>query len=62
MVKRARAALGDGPTVIGVGGIATADDVRAMRDAGANLVQLYTSFVYEGPGLVARICRDLVAA
>ena len=60
MVKTARAALGEGPTIIGVGGIATADDVRAMRDAGANLCQIYTAFVYEGPGLAARICRDLV--
>ena len=62
MVKRAREALGNGPTIIGVGGVATADDVRAMRGAGANLVQLYTSFVYEGPRLVARLCRELVRA
>lgn len=59
MVARARARLGPSPTLIGVGGISTADDVRAMQDAGANLVQLYTSFIYEGPSLIARLCREL---
>ena len=41
--------------VIGVGGILTADDARAMLDAGASLVQLYTGYIYAGPGLVAAI-------
>jgi len=41
--------------VIGVGGIATADDGLAMLDAGASLLQLYTGFIYGGPQLV----RDL---
>ncbi len=47
--------------IIGVGGIATADDARAMRDAGASLVQLYTALVYGGPGLPGRLLRDLAA-
>lgn len=38
--------------IIGVGGIMTADDGRAMLDAGADLLQVYTGFVYGGPGLV----------
>src|SRR5690606_10442951 len=38
-------------TIIGVGGVFTADDVRAKLDAGASLVQVYTGFVYEGPGM-----------
>ncbi len=37
--------------IIGVGGVSTADDVRAMQDAGADLVQIYSALVYEGPGL-----------
>ncbi|NYE69064.1 dihydroorotate dehydrogenase [Microlunatus parietis] len=41
--------------VIGVGGIMTADDARAMFDAGAALVQLYTGFIYAGPGLIRAI-------
>ncbi|MCR3748477.1 quinone-dependent dihydroorotate dehydrogenase [Lentzea californiensis] len=45
--------------VIGVGGIASADDAKRMVDAGASLVQIYTGFIYEGPGLVSRINRAL---
>ncbi|MEU7477322.1 quinone-dependent dihydroorotate dehydrogenase [Lentzea sp. NPDC042327] len=45
--------------VIGVGGIATPDDALRMIDAGASLVQLYTGFIYEGPGLVSRINEAL---
>ncbi len=41
--------------VIGVGGIMTPADAAAMFDAGAQLVQLYTGFIYGGPGLVAAI-------
>lgn len=41
--------------LIGVGGIMTADDGRAMLDAGASLLQLYTGYIYGGPALV----RDL---
>lgn len=48
--------------VIGVGGVATADDVRAKLDAGATLVQLYTALVYAGPGLPGRLLRELRAA
>lgn len=61
MVARARSVLGDGATIIGVGGVACADDVRALRDAGATLCQVYTAFVYEGPRLAARICRELAS-
>jgi dihydroorotate dehydrogenase len=45
--------------LVGVGGIATAEDVLAKIEAGATAVQLYTAFVYEGPGLVRRLVRDL---
>jgi dihydroorotate dehydrogenase len=59
VVRRAREALGPEKTVIGVGGIETAADVRAMRDAGADLVQLYTSFIYEGPFVARKLARAL---
>ena len=39
----------------------SAADARAMLDAGADLIQLYTGFIYEGPGLVRDICRALIA-
>jgi dihydroorotate dehydrogenase len=43
--------------VIGVGGIMTRDDGQAMLDAGARLLQVYTGYVYGGPGLVADLNR-----
>jgi len=47
--------------LIGVGGIASADDAYAKIRAGASLLQIYTALVYEGPGLVNRIKRGLAA-
>jgi dihydroorotate dehydrogenase len=38
--------------VIGVGGVMTPDDGLALLDAGARLIQVYTGFIYAGPGLV----------
>jgi dihydroorotate dehydrogenase len=43
--------------VIGVGGILTRDDGRAMLDAGARLLQVYTGYVYRGPALVSALNR-----
>ncbi len=51
--------LGGRLPLVGVGGIATAEDVLEKIRAGATAVQLYTAFVYEGPGLVRRLVRDL---
>ncbi len=45
--------------LVGVGGIATAEDAWARIRAGASLVQLYSALVYEGPGLARRITRGL---
>ncbi len=46
--------------VLGVGGIASPADARQKLDAGAALLQIYTGFIYEGPGLARRICKSLV--
>ncbi|TAE20949.1 MAG: quinone-dependent dihydroorotate dehydrogenase [Cytophagales bacterium] len=46
--------------IIGVGGIFTADDAREKLEAGASLVQVYTGFIYEGPGMAKRICKGLL--
>ncbi|MNL39747.1 Dihydroorotate dehydrogenase [compost metagenome] len=46
--------------VIGVGGIATPGQALEKINAGAGLIQLYTGFIYEGPGVVSRICKALV--
>lgn len=51
--------VGDTLPIIGVGGIFGPDDALRMFDAGAALIQIYTSFIYEGPGIVARINRAL---
>ena len=47
--------------IIGVGGIHSADDALEKLEAGASLVQLWTGFVYEGPGLVKQINKALLA-
>ncbi len=60
VISYLRAKLGKDFPIIGVGGIMTADDALDKLKAGADLVQLYTGFVYEGPGLVKEICERMV--
>ena len=47
--------------IIGVGGIHTAEDAIEKLEAGADLVQLYTGFIYEGPALIKAINKKLLA-
>ena len=46
--------------IIGVGGIHSANDALDKLDAGADLVQLYTGFVYEGPKLIKDINKAII--
>ena len=46
--------------IIGVGGIGSPDDALRMFDAGADLIQIYTAFIYRGPGLIRQINQTLV--
>jgi len=46
--------------IIGVGGIHSADDAIEKLKAGATLLQVYTGFVYEGPGIANRINRAIL--
>jgi dihydroorotate dehydrogenase len=46
--------------IIGVGGIASPEDALEKLNAGASLVQMYTGFIYEGPGLAKKINRAIV--
>ncbi|NRD23855.1 quinone-dependent dihydroorotate dehydrogenase [Winogradskyella litoriviva] len=46
--------------IIGVGGIHSADDALEKIEAGADLVQVYTGFIYEGPSLIKRINKALL--
>jgi dihydroorotate dehydrogenase len=56
-----RKATGGALPLVGVGGIAGAEDAWARIRAGASLVQLYSAMVYEGPGIARRILRGLEA-
>jgi dihydroorotate dehydrogenase len=56
-----RSASGGELPLIGVGGIATAEDAWERICAGASLVQLYSAMVYEGPGIARRIALGLAA-
>jgi dihydroorotate dehydrogenase len=62
VIRALRAALGPGYPIIGVGGVMRPADAVAKIEAGADLVQIYTGFIYGGPALIhgaARALRDL---
>ncbi len=46
--------------LVAAGGVFTVADVQEKLEAGASLVQVYTGYIYEGPGLPARLCRELL--
>jgi dihydroorotate dehydrogenase len=62
MLARVRRLAGDKLVLVGVGGIDSGVAARQKLAAGADLVQLYTGMVYEGPGLPARIVAELARA
>jgi len=51
--------LGKSYPIIGVGGIMKPEDAIEKIKAGANLVQVYSGFIYEGPGFAKRVCEEL---
>ena len=59
VVAQLRAALGSAYPIIGVGGVTSAADARSKVAAGADLVQIYTGFIYKGPELVGEAARML---
>jgi dihydroorotate dehydrogenase len=59
-LRAVRAAVGAEYPLIGVGGILSGQDARARREAGADLVQIYTGFIYRGPELI-RECAAALA-
>jgi dihydroorotate dehydrogenase len=59
VIRQLRAALGPRYPIIGVGGVMSAADARSKRDAGADLVQIYTGLIYKGPQLVSDCARAL---
>ncbi len=60
MVRWIREATNARKPIIGVGGIDSFESALEMLRSGADLLQVYTGLVYEGPGLAARINRSLV--
>jgi dihydroorotate dehydrogenase len=60
-LRQFRHASGSALPLVGVGGIASAEDAWARIRAGASLVQLYSAMVYEGPGIAKRIVRGVEA-
>ena len=59
VIRQLRAALGSRFPIIGVGGIMSADDAIGKMRAGADVVQIYTGLIYEGPALVRRVAHAL---
>jgi dihydroorotate dehydrogenase len=62
VIRYLREKLGSGFPIIGVGGIMTAEDALEKLKAGADLIQIYTGFIYEGPGFVKEINEALAAS
>jgi dihydroorotate dehydrogenase len=58
-IRALRQTLGPAMPIIGVGGVASAADAQRLRQAGADLVQIYTALVYQGPRLVHELLREL---
>lgn len=59
VIEAIRKKAGPRLPIIGVGGIFTADDAVEKLDAGATLLQVYTSFVYGGPSQPGRLLRSI---
>ena len=59
VLRLLRGRVGDQLTLVGVGGLTTVADAQARLDAGADLLQGYTAFIYEGPGWPRRIIKGV---
>ena len=62
VIAQLRKALGKRFPIIGVGGVMSGSDAKAKLDAGADVVQVYTGFIYRGPELVREAALALAAA
>jgi dihydroorotate dehydrogenase len=61
VIRQLRSALGSRFPIIGVGGIMSAEDALSKIRAGADVVQIYTGLIYEGPSLVSKAARAIKA-
>lgn len=62
VLRRLSAVVGNELTLVSVGGVETASDIKERLAAGASLVQGYTAFLYEGPFWAASVNRELAEA
>ena len=60
IIKYLRKKLDNNFPIIGVGGIMTKDDAIEKLNSGADLIQLYTGFIYKGPGLIRDINKAII--
>ena len=60
IVKYLRKNLGENFPIIGVGGIMSADDAIERLNSGADLIQIYTGFIYRGPSLIKEINKAII--
>ena len=59
LIRQTRERYGKQFTIIGCGGVMSPQDARDKFSAGAVLIQLITGLIYEGPGLVKRLCLNV---
>jgi dihydroorotate dehydrogenase len=59
VIRQLRSALGKNYPIVGVGGVLSGEDAKSKIEAGADLVQIYTGLIYQGPGLVGEVARAL---
>jgi len=59
IIQKLREKIGEKYLIMGVGGIMNEEDAIEKLKAGADVIQLYTGFIYEGPGLVKRINKAI---
>ena len=52
--------MGNKIPLIGVGGVFSGEDAYTKIKSGASIIQIYTSLIYKGPGIVKKIKKDLV--
>ena len=60
IIKYLRKSLGDNFPIIGVGGIMSANDAIERLNSGADLIQLYTGFIYRGPSFIKEINKAII--
>jgi len=58
LIRKTKAAYGSRFTIIGVGGVRSWETAKEKLEAGADLIQLITGMIYEGPGLMKKLCRE----